>query len=133
MAIPVPVTHRWTKLFVFVKIISIILCIGIVITLLELLGIEHWAIVLPLIFATIICHAIFINPIYHILTTYLYVRVDLGTKISFKEAKDLRILFEPNKSGVWYPMKEIKQLPKEFRREALFTRFVQILKEMHGT
>lgn len=53
--------------------------------------------------------------------TFLYIRNTLKTDVSLEEAKRLTFLFSGNK-GKWYPMEEVRKLPKESRREYLFER-----------
>ncbi len=73
----------------------------------------------------------FIGGFFHYLQTFLYVNINLGTKITFKEAKSLTFLFLPNDEGTWYPMKGIKELPKEYRRKVLFESTKRICDEMN--
>jgi hypothetical protein len=54
------------------------------------------------------------------LSTFFYVRRTLKTVITYKEAKDLIILFTPNETGKWYPLSEIKALPENERKAYLF-------------
>jgi hypothetical protein len=54
--------------------------------------------------------------------TFLYIRNTLKTDVSLEEAKRLTFLFSGNNNGKWYPMEEIRKLPKESRREHLFER-----------
>jgi hypothetical protein len=52
--------------------------------------------------------------------TWLYATVSLGTNVSLPEAKKLRTLFQLDTSMRWIPTREIRNLPKERRRDALF-------------
>ena len=81
-------------------------------------------------FSTIILHALTLEQWYHVLQTYLYVRINLGTKISLNEAKHLLLLFAPTDEGVWYPMTGIKELPKNYRRQVLFDSARKIYAEL---
>ncbi len=54
------------------------------------------------------------------ISAYQYIRGHLKTKVSFSEARKLSWLFVPNKTGKWWPMKEIRDLPTEIRRTVLF-------------
>jgi hypothetical protein len=53
----------------------------------------------------------------------------LRTKVALKKAKHLTFLFEPNESVVWHPLKEIRQLPKKYRKAALRVKYIQIVKQ----
>jgi ABC-type transport system involved in cytochrome bd biosynthesis fused ATPase/permease subunit len=54
-----------------------------------------------------------------ILSSWLYARISLHTKVTFTEAKTLRKLFQLDLSARWIPMKEIKNLPFDQRHDAL--------------
>lgn len=54
-------------------------------------------------------------------SAWIYTRLILKTRISLKEAKSISNLFSVNGSGLWHPMKHIKQLSPEARRKALIT------------
>jgi len=85
MSVRILTTHIWTKLFVPIIWISRLLAIGIVLCLLEVILPDNTLGVVVLIvafFATIILHGLFIEQWYHILQTYLYVRINLQTRIS---------------------------------------------------
>jgi hypothetical protein len=62
----------------------------------------------------------FLGKYYDIASTYVYIRYCLKTNVSYKEASELTFLFEPDESGVWYPMSDIEFLPEQERRRALF-------------
>jgi|GEM_PF-1855116 len=62
-----------------------------------------------------------IGPLLGGLSTFLYVTIILKTNITFKEARALSFLFEPNYTNKWYPLTHIKNLPREQRRTELFT------------
>jgi hypothetical protein len=49
------------------------------------------------------------------LSAYLYIRFSLKTKITWKQTKMVDWLFVVNDRGVWYPMKEVKQLEEKER------------------
>ena len=100
---------------------------------LDFLGIEGiWAVILGFIafFGSIIIHGLYIERFYHIIQTYLYVTVNLGTEISMQDARYLMLLFAPSDLGHWYPMKGIKELPKEIRRQALLDSAARIYQEL---
>ena len=56
----------------------------------------------------------------HFLTSYLQLRLVLGVNVTFKEAKSLAALFVLNEEGAWFPVEEVKKLPKEERKSYLF-------------
>lgn len=70
----------------------------------------------------------FTQPFRNAASTWVYVRICLKTKISFKESGYLSPLFSVNGSGLWHPMTQVKKLAPEFRRGALFSAAAQILK-----
>lgn len=47
------------------------------------------------------------------LSSYLYIKYKLKTKMSWKEAGFVSFLFSPNGSGNWYPMTEVLKLSEE--------------------
>jgi hypothetical protein len=51
---------------------------------------------------------------------YFYLRGELETQVSFQEAKALSFLFSGENGGKWYPLAEVKKLPKEQRKQYLF-------------
>lgn len=53
------------------------------------------------------------------ISAYLYLRLILFTPVSLKEAKELAFLFVPNDTGTWYPLKEIRKLPRHQRKQFL--------------
>jgi DnaJ like chaperone protein len=71
------------------------------------------------IIGALVLHALWVEKFYHALQTYLYVRINLGTKIYMRDARYLTLLFAPSDLGHWYPMKGIRDLPKDIRRQAL--------------
>ena len=53
---------------------------------------------------------------------WLYARLSLGAEVSVNEARQLARLFQLDLSFRWLPLKEIKQLPKTERRNALLAK-----------
>lgn len=53
------------------------------------------------------------------LPTYLYVRLSLFTPISWQEAGAVSFLFEGDVTGRWYPLRELRRVPREFRHVVL--------------
>ncbi|HYL21291.1 MAG TPA: hypothetical protein VEU74_06005 [Gemmatimonadales bacterium] len=53
------------------------------------------------------------------IASWLYARLSLGAPVSLREAYRLRHLFQTDLSFRWIPLKEVKQLPKAQRREAV--------------
>lgn len=65
----------------------------------------------------------------HTLSSFLYLRLSLGIKVSWQEARYLAFLFSVNKSGKWYPLKEVKKIPKEKRKAFVCDFAAKILKQ----
>lgn len=55
------------------------------------------------------------GKIYRILSSYLYVRIELKAKITWKDAEFVSFLFTPNETGKWYNMHNVLKLPKDQR------------------
>ena len=53
---------------------------------------------------------------------WLYARLSLGADVSLNEARQLARLFQLDLSFRWVPLKEIKQLPRTERRNALLAK-----------
>ena len=53
------------------------------------------------------------------ISAWLYARVNLGAHVSLGDARRLARLFQLDLSLRWMPLKEVKQLPKAQRRNAL--------------
>jgi len=53
---------------------------------------------------------------------WLYARLSLGADVSLNEARQLARLFQLDLSFRWLPLKEIKQLPRTERRNALLAK-----------
>lgn len=71
-------------------------------------------------------HSITTSRWISIYSAYLYIRISLKTKISFRDANYLAWLFVPNETGRWYPMREIRQMPRELRRQYLLNKAAEI-------
>lgn len=112
-------THGWTVIFLPFLWVSRIAFIALFGGIFDTLDFPEWTFWIAL-FAGLITHVLFIDPIYHTFQTFLYINYSLSTKVSFREAKYFVFLFAPNDTGKWYPMKGIKELPKEIRRMGLF-------------
>jgi hypothetical protein len=68
-----------------------------------------------------------------ILSSWLYARMSLRTKVTFSEAKALRKLVQLDVSGKWVPIREVKQLPSDARHDAVMQaleRFSAVRKAM---
>lgn len=57
----------------------------------------------------------------HTLATFCYLNITLRTRVSFVEARSVAFLFSGDSKGKWYPLDELTDLPKEKRRDYLFT------------
>jgi hypothetical protein len=65
--------------------------------------------------------ALFSSKILDPLATQLYLKVSCETDVSFDEAKIISYLFDGSMSnGKWYPLEELRNLPLERRKAALF-------------
>ena len=53
------------------------------------------------------------------IAAWLYARVNLGAALSLAEARQLARLFQLDLSLKWVPLKEVRQLPRSERRDAL--------------
>lgn len=53
------------------------------------------------------------------IAAWLYARLSLGAPVSLSEAHKLRRLFQTDLSFKWVPLKDVKQLPKAQRRDAV--------------
>lgn len=62
----------------------------------------------------------FFDNLFDVISAYVYIRLKLSVRVSFSEARELCFLFVPNKTGNWYPMKEVQKLPDNMKREYLF-------------
>lgn len=76
----------------------------------------------------IILHDKLTNKFYNKLSTFLYVKLTLGADITFNEAGNLSWLFEVYDDGTWYPLREIRKLPKGERKYYLFNTAYEIAK-----
>jgi DnaJ like chaperone protein len=141
MRVTVVTTHIWTKVFLPIVWVSRLAFLGLCMfsfaSFLDLININSTILnilsILLIIVAfigSLVIHALYIEQFYHTIQTYLYVVINLKTKINFQEAKYLKLLFAPSELNQWYPMKGIKDLPKENRRQALFYSARKIYKDI---
>ena len=92
MAIRISTTHIWTKLFIPIIWASRLLTIFLILSFLYLLlpTEGYWGIAYIIgFFGAIMLHASTLEQRYHVLQTYLYVVINLGTPISLIEAKKI--------------------------------------------
>ena len=75
---------------------------------------------------------LFLSQFFHTLSAYMYIRLDLDTKVSYREAKDLAFLFVPNETGVWWPMREVKSLPEKERKQYLYAYLTRIVRSIEN-
>lgn len=66
------------------------------------------------------------------LPSYLYIRCSLFTPVSWKEAETVAFLFSGDAEGRWYPLRELRKLPKELRRETLLEFADRIMRNRYG-
>jgi hypothetical protein len=72
------------------------------------------------------------DPWFDAVGAYFYIRQDSGTTLSFAEAKALSFLFVGDADGKWYPLTEVKKLPKEKRKQYLFDFAAQIAERIRS-
>jgi hypothetical protein len=60
------------------------------------------------------------------ISSWLYARVTLGAPVSLSEAHELRRLFQADFSFKWIPLREVKQLPKDQRRDAVLAMLAKV-------
>jgi hypothetical protein len=58
--------------------------------------------------------------------SWLYARLSLGAAVSLGEAHQLRRLFQADFSFRWVPLKEVTQLPKDQRRDAVLAALARL-------
>lgn len=66
------------------------------------------------------------------LPSYLYLRCCLFTPVTWKEAETVGFLFHGDADGRWYPLTELRKLPKDLRRETLFEFADLIMRRRYG-
>jgi DnaJ like chaperone protein len=141
MGVTVVTTHIWTKVFVPIVWVSRLsflgLCTVSFASFLDLININNFVVniieillIIVVFIGSLFIHSMYIDQFYHTIQTYLYVVINLRTKINFPEAKYLKLLFAPSELNQWYPMKGIKDLPKENRRQALLYSAKKIYKDI---
>ena len=54
------------------------------------------------------------------LANWLFLRLLRGTPVTFRQARDFTQLLSPGGNGTWYPLKELKQIPREQRIQYLY-------------
>lgn len=91
-------------------------------------GIVGIIIVLLPIGGLIIIHDKLTDQFYNTLSTFLYVKLTLRTDITLDDAGSLSWLFEVYDDGHWYPLKEIRKLPKDERKYYLINTANKIAK-----
>ena len=65
------------------------------------------------------------------LPAYLYVRLELLTSVTWKETENVAFLFSGDANGKWYPLRELRKIPRKYRREVLFEFAEKILREKY--
>lgn len=70
----------------------------------------------------------FINSsLFNDLSSYFYVKYSLKVNVDFSEAQEFSFLFKANHMGLWYPLTEVKLLPKDERKKYIYN-FIARLK-----
>lgn len=122
-------THGYSFICRVLNIICNLAVLGLVADALMLAGVpKGYAIIIGFV-AMIAFHFGFLGHLFNYLSSYLYIRLSLRTPITFSEAKYFAFLFVPNDTGSWWPMREIKNLPKESRRQYIF----EFAERVHGS
>ncbi len=68
----------------------------------------------------VLLNSYILGPLSNLLFTYFYIRIDLNTKIKFKDTFKLSSVIHPfSKEMVWFPMKEFKSLPADEKKNYL--------------
>jgi len=82
---------------------------------------------------------LFHNKLLEPLSAWLYITFVLKVRVSYFEARSVAKLFVPNDTGKWWPMKEVSEVPEQFRRayfleaaHALMSRLEALQKEEAG-
>ena len=124
MAFLVPTTTVWSKLMIIPKVIIWILVLFMFINLVDIVKIKsewfQWIIFAPLFFGSIYIYNLTFSRWLNTLSVFLYIRINLGTKVNWNETLRLEWLFLPNPSGQWWPLDFIRNLPEGLKRKALF-------------
>src|SRR5262249_40871885 len=75
---------------------------------------------------------LFLSQFFRTLSAYMYIRLDLDTKVSYREAEGLAFLFIPNETGVWWPMREVKSLPEKERKQYIYAYLTRIVRSIEN-
>jgi hypothetical protein len=137
MAIRIYTTTIWSKILIIPKFVLWIA------VLMSVVSFSDWIssfLTLPIFLAIIIWIVIFIallifqisvlSPIFNTLSALLYIRINLKTKISWRQTKQIEWLFVPNETDKWWPMENIKDLPEDLRLPFLFKSAKKISSEI---
>jgi len=74
---------------------------------------------LPLVAGTIVVYVLLYGFFFKRVGNYLYVRVSLRTVVGWRDMKTLNPLFCFDKQLQWLQMKEVRELPRDQRRQYL--------------
>lgn len=66
------------------------------------------------------------------LSTYLYVRSELKTKLTWSESANVSFLFAPNSTKKWYPLYTVLRLPQEQRTEYILSFANNVIKDLNN-
>ena len=127
-------THIYQLLYRIVGLFAVLFFVAMVYGLLDTItGISKAPLPISFIIFIVCCvGAIYLlNKTTGWVPTYLYISRTLSTEVSPTEAKELSFLFDGSlKNGKWYPLREIRELKPESRREALFQFAKRVTTEM---
>ena len=122
MSIPIKYTHSYNLCIILVNGISISFLsfgggLGLTTILFEQsLGDKVYIVQWIGIIGFGILHYIFITPVYKILSVWCYIKYQLKTPVTYKEAKFIAPAFWIDRNERWRTMEEIKQLPVKERK-----------------
>ena len=107
------------------RILNVVCCFVLLVTVIEAIdkytALGTWAAVGIGLAVMVPVQSWILGPLLETLSAYLYVKFTLRTSISFSEAKGLAFLFEPNETGSWWPMKDVRKLPADERKARLLS------------
>ena len=133
MAIRVPYTTPYDFVFIILKFLSVGLWMTFLGFLVKGSGLgsiqfsdnETMRLASTIIFLFVIAivsvyaHRITTLQMINTISSYVYVRVNLKTDMSFSDVSKIKEMFVPNSTGKWLPCTEVVKLPKNERVEYL--------------
>lgn len=77
--------------------------------------------------------AVYLTQLSEPIGTQLYLRCCCGVKLNYKEAKSITFLLDGSINGKWYPLKFLKKISKEERKQVLFEFAQKIKRDFYGS